>query len=303
MCKHMLLFFITQINHGLIDIMKKTMATATATLSSFHVFGNLPLELREQIWYNALPEDIPPALYPFTMGCWHSVQLTESDPYGDYDPEDEIFNLRLEFRHEMLGHVQVNTPLVFVNHEARRVAVAWAHEKSLLVINDQGYPLFGSPFNPGHDILYIADDYVWAFLVEAMERPFEDDMVNRNYSIRSFVEHIAFSEQSIHICDSFLSDLFEFFSPGLQTLVAIIGTLPKEISDNDGLMIQKRWELVDSRGAFVWPSHNGDCEPHVTGREEFYRRMEEGREQIMVPLRRLRANSEFEIQSALVIRK
>ncbi|KAJ8070054.1 hypothetical protein OCU04_000453 [Sclerotinia nivalis] len=127
----------------------------TTTLSPFPRFMELALELRNQIWSDALPEKIDTALYLYTKGRWHPLYLTSPDPYNEYDHENDIFNLRVEFRHDLLDQVQVHTPLVFVNHEAREIATAWAHKQGFVVKENKGRSVFGRPFNPESDVLYV----------------------------------------------------------------------------------------------------------------------------------------------------
>jgi hypothetical protein len=98
-----------------------------ATTAVFPLFSVLPLELREQIWRDALPKPAGPALYFYRgRGCWVPRPLTESDPGYKAGADRQAF----EFRTDRLGHDnQFDLPLVFVNREARRVALAWLRKQ------------------------------------------------------------------------------------------------------------------------------------------------------------------------------
>lgn len=103
------------------------MAATTPVISTFPLFSALPFELRDRIWREALPHPAGPTLYFYRgRGCWVPRLLTESDP--GFIPGDD--GLAFEFRTDRLGHDnQYNLPLVFVNHEARKVALAWLRQK------------------------------------------------------------------------------------------------------------------------------------------------------------------------------
>lgn len=80
-------------------------ATTTTNSSTFPQFQNLPSELRNQIWHDALPENDKPVLCPWKKGCWYPRRLQKS--HEGWDPNEGL-NLHLEFRHGLLDHVQVD---------------------------------------------------------------------------------------------------------------------------------------------------------------------------------------------------
>lgn len=69
--------------------------TSGIAATAFPQFMSLAIELRSQIWRDALPDTIEPALYQFERRCWHPVFLSESD--YQYRSWDEMENLRLQF--------------------------------------------------------------------------------------------------------------------------------------------------------------------------------------------------------------
>ncbi|KAI9647025.1 hypothetical protein NHQ30_005027 [Ciborinia camelliae] len=261
-------------------------AAATATLSTFPQFMNLALELRNQIWRDALPDKIDPTLCFFKKGCWHPLHLTESDPYHEYDPRN-VFNLRLEFSHELLDVVQVRTPLVSVNHEARSIAVAWAREQGFVIKEDKGCPLFGRPFNPKLDILYVRkDEGLLNFWLEPADLPFDHpDFFDRNYSIRSFVENFAFSEDTLQEFDltfeaeddnSFVADLSRIFP---VKMLFIVVDAPQELDVVDvNLEMRQPWQLESTRGGeYILDCDNHTYQFHGTkyaSKEELYKILE-----------------------------
>ncbi|KAF5879165.1 uncharacterized protein Bfra_006369 [Botrytis fragariae] len=144
-------------------------------VTDFPLFMNLAEELRSKIWRDTLPDAIKPAFFRYKRGCWHLLHLTKYDPHGQYDPVDGTKNIRLEFRHNMLGNVQIETPLA----SAREIAVKWAHTNGFVVQEIEGYPIFLCPFNPGRYILYIPPDGEVTFLNEPFKILREQSLSDR----------------------------------------------------------------------------------------------------------------------------
>lgn len=151
----------------------KTMAAVATTSSIFALFSSLPLELRDQIWRAALPDEIPPALYFYKKGGWC--------PTDENDPENDESNVNFKYRHDLLDVVQLEVPLFFVSREARRIALAWVREHGIEIRarEDRRSPVFVCPFNPVRDVLYIAVDKWNEFLCEPHDRMCQPDMVEK----------------------------------------------------------------------------------------------------------------------------
>ena len=134
------------------------MAAAATNSSTFPLFSSLALELRNQIWRDALPNKVGPALYFYRKGCWCPRHLLQSDE--EYDPKNHELNLNFEFRHDLLNVVQFKVPLFFVNREASNIALAWVREHGIEIRarENRQSPVFVCPFNPIRDVLYIALD-------------------------------------------------------------------------------------------------------------------------------------------------
>ncbi|TGO40668.1 hypothetical protein BHYA_0033g00220 [Botrytis hyacinthi] len=220
-------------------------------VTDFPLFMSLAPELRSKIWLHTLPDPIKPALFRYKKGCWHLLHLTKYDPCGEYDPLDDTKNMRLEFRHNMLGHVQIETRLVSVNHEAREVAVRWAHKKGFVVQEIEEYPIFSCPFNPGRDILYIPPDEVVRFLAETDDILNKVEPANRDPLPRTFVKNFAIMEVSLWAHGpSFLRRVFKNFLPVGMLVILIDTELGTEFADRY-LNLQERWEFRKG-GAWVW---------------------------------------------------
>jgi hypothetical protein len=161
------------------------MAAAATNSSTFPLFSSLAPELRDQIWRDALPDKVGPALYFYREGCWCPRYLLPSDE--EYDPQDHDLNLNFEFRHDLLDVVQFEVPLFFVNREARDIALAWVREHGIEIRarEDRQSPVFVCPFNPIRDVLYIALDKWDEFLREPDDRGFQPDLVERLMTVKS----------------------------------------------------------------------------------------------------------------------
>ncbi|TGO21004.1 hypothetical protein BPAE_0249g00110 [Botrytis paeoniae] len=125
----------------------------------------------------------------------------------------------------MLGNVQIKTPLVSINYEAREIAVKWACTKGFVVQKIEGYPIFSCPFNPGRDILYIPPNEELTFLKEPFDKRNEAALVNQDPLRRTFVRNFAIMESALEDDRSFLCRIYEYFSP-IGMLVIIIKTPP-----------------------------------------------------------------------------
>ena len=171
------------------------MAAAPTNSSTFPLFSSLPLELRDQIWRDALPDKIGPALYFYRKGCWCPRHLLQSDE--EYDSTNDELNLNFEFRHDLLDVVQFEVPLFFVNREARNIALAWMSEHGIEIRarEDRRSPVFVCPFDPIRDVLYITLDKWDEFLREPDDRCFEPDLFEKLISVNSAdVRRIAVPE-------------------------------------------------------------------------------------------------------------
>uniref|UniRef100_A0A8H7N084 2EXR domain-containing protein n=1 Tax=Bionectria ochroleuca TaxID=29856 RepID=A0A8H7N084_BIOOC len=148
---------------------------------AFPSFSCLPLELREQIWSEALPSVDAPALYFYRKWCLSPGPLT-----NDTEPESD--QTTLHSRHETPRKVQLNAPsLSFVNHEARKVVARWMRDRRII---NQGCPggqgqIFVRGFEPGLDIVCVAPSKWLEFLTELYDRYFAPNLLTQHRTIHS----------------------------------------------------------------------------------------------------------------------
>ncbi|KAL9623224.1 MAG: hypothetical protein Q9160_002539 [Pyrenula sp. 1 TL-2023] len=187
------------------------MPTVASKASSIPHFSNLPPELRNQIWRDALPGHIGSALYFYRKGCWCPRCLSESDK--DYDREDDERNLNFEFCHDLLDDIQFEVSLVSVNHEARAIALTWVREEAIEIRPSEGapHPVFVRPFDPARDVLYIAPDAWDDFLAEPDVRLLQPDLVEKLVGIESDITRIAMPMAGFGDRAARLTELFQYF--------------------------------------------------------------------------------------------
>lgn len=218
---------------------------------TFFQFANLPVELRIQIWYEALPSKDEPALFLYRKECWQPRLLSDSDNEEGWDHED--WNLTLGFQHELLDPIEVDVPLAFVNREARGVALPWIHTQriELRFCKKRQRPVFARPFDHGRDILYIDDSD--GFCVHPNDRLFEPDLVHRTCSTDVKCLRIALPEKILQPEADVLPDLLVWF----RVKVLLISVdLSADLYLEHNVKVQCRWQVKESGGdGLVW-----DCE-------------------------------------------
>lgn len=192
---------------------------------AFSLFPNPPLELRIQIWHYALPEKKESSLVPYRKGCWKVLPPTS----------DESKELPLVFQHHLLDNIQIEIPLVFVNHEARDVALSWIHKQDIKVRfsnNTQPYTLTRE-FDPMCDALYVPPDKIFDFLNEYRQITRWRGLGGQGYyySVQPKLTNIAIPEALLHDAD------------------IIVGT-PPDFEDN-GMKVQQQWDLEGFQGMSV----------------------------------------------------
>lgn len=160
---------------------------------AFPAFADLPLELREQVWRDALPvKPGRPTLFPYVEGSWVRGSFSPDDQrYNEFDSGS---NGTSQFTTPSASDIAVKTPLLDVNREARRVAVAWARKRGYTVrrrggdgsggggtttattttmtranhnVDIPGPLVITRPVDPSHDAIYlptaeVADNFVKA---------------------------------------------------------------------------------------------------------------------------------------------
>ena len=228
------------------------MAVAATCCSTFSLFPSLPPELRNQIWHDALPSSFRPALYFYKKGFWCPRRLSESDE--GYDPSNDELNLNFEFRHDLLDDADFEVPLVFVNREARGIALGWVREQGIKIRPCEGdlFPAFVRPFDPLHDALYVALDRLNDFWCEPGDRQAQPDLLEQLVNVHSEVTRIAVPEALLPKEVAPLRDMFLYYC-NVRVLYIVIGAQPDPQSKDNDKKLQRWWELDNTRGgALIW---------------------------------------------------
>lgn len=237
-----------------LGILQSMAATMMTSLSVFPLFLSLPPELRNQIWHDALPEKDEPALFPYRKGCWCPRCISGSG--NGYNPEYPA-DIYLEFRHDLLEPVQVEVPLVFVNREARTIALAWVHNQGIEMRfrEDKQCHVFVRPFDPAQDTLYITPDEVDDYYTETLIQPYEPGPNDRfmNTPCPS-PTRIAVPEAQIQRDPVVLFEMIDWFY-NLRELFIIVGRRPDLEED---MKMQRQWKLKSTHGrAYFWNRNHG----------------------------------------------
>lgn len=214
----------------------------------FHLFPRLPPELRLQIWRDALPAAVGPGLYSYKQGCWGPGALPQDHP--EHDSAHPELNLTLEFRHDLLGRTGLDPALASASREAREVALRWAAAQGGPETRTSASgPLLVRAFDPGRDVLYVSLDDWDGFCSEPLYRPFEEDMVNRHYTVECSVSRVAVAEAFVRQRDcyrGFLQEMCEAYK-SLTTLYVILDLQPggfcSFITPGASMTISPRWEI------------------------------------------------------------
>lgn len=225
----------------------------------FSLFPSLPAELRIQIWRDALPDKVEPALFFYKKGCWHPRYLTEAD--ASYHPHDDELNLVFEFHHELLDDIQLVLPSFFVNREARGITLAWIRSQGIKIrfYKKRQCLAFTRSFNPEYDTLYVPLEKWDEFFIEPFDRLEEPDLFDRTVDCPGpQITRIAVPQTVLQRKVNPLPDLFEWYSH-LDTLFIIIDT-PADLQPEDNDMgLQQRWELKSRQGAIFSWDHGRDA--------------------------------------------
>ncbi|KAI2467398.1 hypothetical protein F4781DRAFT_310927 [Annulohypoxylon bovei var. microspora] len=249
------------------------MTESEAKSSVFSPFSSLPPELRDQIWQDALPRDVGPALYFYRKGYWRPRRLSESDE--GFDPSNDENNLNFEFRYDLLDDTQFQMPLAFVNREAHSIARAWTHEQGIKMRprgNGQ-YPFFQRPFDPSRDALFVPLEKWDEFRCEPDDRLWEPDLYGRLVDIKTEPTRIAIPNALFRKEGALISEMFRYFYH-IEVLLVVVNEQPAPLPAGNVAKAQ-RWEFESvPEGSFFWNSENGwiaNEDDENTGDESPYR--------------------------------
>ncbi|KAJ4147091.1 hypothetical protein LMH87_001639 [Akanthomyces muscarius] len=212
--------------------------------TSFPSFPDLPPELRNKVWREALPTDVGPSLYFYReKRYWRSRRLKESDPQFIKG----VGEMALDFRTDLLGgDKEFHVPLAFVNQEARGIALCWLDEQGITIKQSQPRRcLFKRPFDCASDTLYVPDNKWDDFYEEPSDRIGEPDLVNQSVDVNGEISRIAISE-TLYMKDDVIRWL-----PGLNSwwdvtvIFVVVGAQP------DPQQGSCRWELEGTDGRAI----------------------------------------------------
>lgn len=287
------------------------------TLSTFSRFSRFPPELRLQIWRESLP-DLGIALHNYKRGCWGPQKLpkveSEAEPDEQHGTDQDVVNFG--FCHEMLDTFHVDMPLVFVNHEARSVALAWAHEQGIDMrfSEDTKRHVFVRRFDPMRDALFIGINQWDDFCLEPFDRLAQPDLFDQTVTNNPELTRIAVPHTTIWADCATLPDVFHWF-PRLQVLFVILDiqldlNMERMLLKGDRKKARARlqnqqWKVGDARGrALVWNAakRRFDWRGSVgLGNQALFRQMEEAAREMHAWLAQREAGS-FEIQPVYAVR-
>ncbi|KAF5570946.1 hypothetical protein FPHYL_781 [Fusarium phyllophilum] len=220
----------------------------------FTLFPKQPPELRDQIWYHALSEPRQPGICHWKPGCWIPKYLTAEDHDWSHNRPN---NIRLEFRYDKLG-TPVHIPIVDVNQEARRVALAWARDNNIRNRYKNGKYEFRRRMDKDRDTMYFAKDMMEAAQKEAINRRSEDDLRGWYHPVATYITSFAVSERFMRIA-KLMPYTWETHK-NLERIYVIVGKQP----DQKG-----QWEIDTTRGAsFLWTRETSTFIPQL-GVDEF----------------------------------
>ncbi|KAM0800501.1 hypothetical protein BDR22DRAFT_852066 [Usnea florida] len=246
------------------------MAAAATEPLTFPLFTSLPRELRDQIWRNALADDVRPASSRYRKGCWCPRRLSESDE--EYDHDNDKYNLLFEFRHDLLDDIRFEIALFHVSLEARDLTLAWIREQGMEIrpYEDRSSPVFVRPFDPKRDALYIPLDQWDNFLGEPNDRLSQPDLFGQFSFYNSDLTRVAVPAALLRSKAASLPEIFRFHYH-LKVLLIVVDPPPDPRPTDDDVTMQYQWDFESVRGgAFFWHNHYTHPNPRFNPENDGY---------------------------------
>jgi hypothetical protein len=243
--------------------------------TSFPRFSHLPFELRSQIWNDSLDETDGPALFFYRTGCW---QPFEEPAFVEAEDIGEAMYMHL--RHDLLTPVEIKMPLVFVNQEARDIALAWVRRQGVEIRfhEQRKCHVFVRHFDTSRDTLYIPKDNWREFCgLEPDNRSWQADLVNQDISTCSHVFRLALPEELFQT-EIETIDLPHLWLFSIDVLFIIINVPPDMAREDVNVVVQERWEFGNKQGTWKYSrARDGSEQPDAEyiGDESLYKRLEE----------------------------
>lgn len=220
--------------------------TASATTPAvFPRFPHLAAELRNQVWEDALADEVGPALVVYRTGCWQ--------------PRTSEGILLLEFRHDLLDADWCGFPVAFVNREAHRIALAWYRGQRRFTIRlRRGQdPVLVRSLDPATDALYV-DPSQWVSVASGVtDRCVEPDLVNQTVDVMSSVQRVAMPEAFVRGHIAQVPEWSADMTCLRELLVVVDAPFDLKAADEDHGSVRSPWRFVSTLGdAFRWdPGH------------------------------------------------
>ncbi|KAH9908154.1 hypothetical protein F4778DRAFT_720503 [Xylariomycetidae sp. FL2044] len=223
--------------------------------NTFHLFQNLPPELRNKIWHLALPWDLKPALYAYKKGCWRERYLRPDEV--EFDSTNMDLNLNFEYRHDLLDRAQIYLPMAHVNKEAHGIVVDWAEREespiSLAYEKERGRLVFLRSFMTDRDAVFVRCSEWDDVLRDVWDEIFVPDRMDRPITPCAGTRRIALPTSLIASHHSQLSDLFESNFHSLRAL-DIVEISSIQVSESGH---RELWEVTSSRRVAWWTLDDG----------------------------------------------
>ncbi|KAJ4125941.1 hypothetical protein NW765_001716 [Fusarium oxysporum] len=208
------------------------------------------------------------------------------------------FAMKSEFRYDKLA-TSVHIPIVDVNQEARRVALAWAGDNNIKNRYINGKYEFKRRMDKDRDTVYLPNNKIDAAEIEAIDRGFEPDLIDRNHTVATYITSLAVPARYMRTADE--TPYSWEWHENLEKIYVIVGKQP----DRDG-----QWEIDTTRGkSLFWTRDTGTFIPQL-GADEFCSRdllksIVEDKMELLAALMRCQgpARNSFEIRVCSVIRR
>ncbi|KAF2148632.1 hypothetical protein K461DRAFT_282091 [Myriangium duriaei CBS 260.36] len=209
---------------------------------SFQLFSSLPPEVRNEVWSCALPMQRGPFLHFYEKGCW-TVQIIErgDSNYSYQHPEQNIYQ---EFRHDQLDNARLNLHLLFVNKEARGIALSWIRQYTFerRLLPHKQYPVYIRHFNAESDALYVSDALYEQFIMESFDQGLS---IGVAHQCRVFIKKIAISQRLLQKEVESFHEVWREWMP--VRMLCIVVDPPAEL-DSPQDEVQQHWSFENTQG-------------------------------------------------------